>query len=159
MNLYTSCVHASMLFCMEDDIAAFPQYVRRQLDRLDWTVADLARAAELPESTVGRWVRGKTVPGIDSARQLAEALRRPLLEVLVAAGLITAEEAKQRTVARHDPADLTNEQIAAEVARRLDAASSSGRSTRKREPVDVTKDPNRFTSPHGRRRGGETRRA
>lgn len=59
---------------------------------------DLAAKAGVDATVLGRWYRREVQPDIRNLRKFALAVRRPLLEVLVAAGHITPEEAGQQTV-------------------------------------------------------------
>lgn len=123
---------------------SFPDYLQRHMDRAGWNRAELSRASSVDASLIGRWLRGEVVPAVDGARKVAEAIRRPLLEVLVAAGLITAAEAKQRTAAQADPGDLSNDELLAEIGRRM----ADAKPTRS----DVDAHPERYT-PVGSRTG------
>lgn len=133
---------------------SFPDYLQTQLDRHSWTRADLARASGIDASLIGRWIRGEVVPGVPAARAIADAVGRPMLEVLVAAGLLTPEEAKQRTTAPPSPAELTDEQLIGEVARRLQEGRG-GRGTPKLTAEEVAAHPERYT-PVGRRKRTDT---
>lgn len=128
-------MHARTLCYME----SFPDYLQMQLDRKQWTRADLSRASGLDQSLLGRWSRGDVAPAVDSARTFAATIGRPLLEVLVAAGLLTAAEAKQRADVPPDPAVLTDDQLLAEIRRRM--ASRDGQQLT-REQMDA--DPERY---------------
>jgi transcriptional regulator with XRE-family HTH domain len=106
----------------------FPAYLRHQLDARDWNQADLARHAEVHPTLVSRWLKGAVEPGIDNCRAIAGALCRPVLEVLVAAGILIEEEARQPLDAKDAPARrggpldvsvLTDDQLVAEVRRRM----------------------------------------
>lgn len=100
------------------DEQTFAAYLRGQLDRHQWSAADLNRQSGLSQSLISRWLRGETAPGVDNARILASAFRRPLLEVLVAAGILTDKEARQKvTTARADA--LSDDELVAEVRRRM----------------------------------------
>lgn len=55
--------------------------------------SDLGRATGVPDSVISRWRTSGTTPSIAQLRRLCPALQVSLLELLVAAGHITAEEA------------------------------------------------------------------
>jgi transcriptional regulator with XRE-family HTH domain len=93
--------------------------VADQLAARDWSVTDLANSSGLNRSGIQRWKAGTLRPDVDNARRLAEAFGRPLLEVLVAADILTEEEAKLQA-SIPDPASLSNQQLLLEVGRRLD---------------------------------------
>jgi transcriptional regulator with XRE-family HTH domain len=60
------------------------------------TSSDLARAAQVPDSVISRWRSGTTTPSLAQLRRLQTPLQAPLVELLVAARLITADEARLR---------------------------------------------------------------
>ena len=55
--------------------------------------SDLARAAGVPDSVISRWRTSGTTPSIGQLRRLQSALQVSLVELLVAAGHLTADEA------------------------------------------------------------------
>lgn len=61
--------------------------------------SDLARASGVPDSAISRWRTSGTMPSLGQLRRLVEPLQAPLLELLVAAGHLTAEEAQLREIA------------------------------------------------------------
>ncbi|WP_410652075.1 helix-turn-helix domain-containing protein [Amycolatopsis sp. cmx-4-54] len=105
----------------------FPVYLQGLLDERGWKKADLARASGIAESRLSRWMTGGA-PSVDNARAVAEAFGRSLLEVLVAAGIITPEESRAKTV-HLDVTKLTNRELVAEMERRLEAAAGRPSST------------------------------
>jgi transcriptional regulator with XRE-family HTH domain len=56
--------------------------------------SDLARATGVPDSVISRWRTSGTTPSIGQLRRLQSALQVSLVELLVAAGHLTAEEAR-----------------------------------------------------------------
>lgn len=60
------------------------------------TAADLSRASGIDQTQISRWLRGLGQPSLDNLRKLAPALRRPMLELVVASGHLTREEARLR---------------------------------------------------------------
>jgi hypothetical protein len=80
---------------------------------------------------IQRWKSGALRPDIDNARRLADALGRPLLEVLVAAEIVTEDEVHLCTN-EADPSTLTNEQLLVEIGRRM---SGGGRGELTREEM------------------------
>lgn len=130
------------------DEGGFADYLRAHLDRHGWNAAQLARASGISASVIGRWLSRDTVPSLDNARAIAVGIKRPLLEVLVAAGLLTAEEARQKTTAPIDPTTLSDDELLREVRRRMTTAP---RATVSRE--DIEAHPRRYTTAgSGRRR-------
>ena len=55
--------------------------------------SDLARATGVPDSVISRWRTTGTTPSIGQLRRLQSALQVSLVELLVAAGHLTADEA------------------------------------------------------------------
>jgi transcriptional regulator with XRE-family HTH domain len=60
------------------------------------TQAELARRSGLAESMVSRWLRGLNQPDVPNLRRVRPALGVPMLELIVAAGYLTLEEAELR---------------------------------------------------------------
>jgi transcriptional regulator with XRE-family HTH domain len=56
--------------------------------------SDLARATGVPDSVISRWRTSGTQPSIGQLRRLQSALQVSLVELLVAAGHLSAEEAR-----------------------------------------------------------------
>ena len=57
------------------------------------TNRDLARASGVPESVISRWRNQGVTPSVEQLRRLREPLEITILELLVAAGYLTAAEA------------------------------------------------------------------
>lgn len=55
--------------------------------------SDLARATGVPDSVISRWRTTGTTPSIGQLRRLQSALQMSVVELLVAAGHLTADEA------------------------------------------------------------------
>ncbi|MEU4739371.1 helix-turn-helix transcriptional regulator [Actinosynnema sp. NPDC023658] len=92
-------------------------FVQRQLDDRAMSTADLSERTGLDRSRFTEWRRGKGA-SLDTARLVARAFDMSPLEVMVRAQLITAQEADLRDAAP-DPAALTDQQLLAELGRRL----------------------------------------
>jgi transcriptional regulator with XRE-family HTH domain len=58
------------------------------------TQAELARRSGLAESMVSRWLRGLNQPDVPNLRRVGPVLGVPMLELLVAAGHVTQDEAR-----------------------------------------------------------------
>jgi transcriptional regulator with XRE-family HTH domain len=56
--------------------------------------AELARRSGLAESMVSRWLRGLNQPDVPNLRRVRPVLGVPMLELIVAAGYLTLEEAE-----------------------------------------------------------------
>ncbi|MGM1061743.1 helix-turn-helix transcriptional regulator [Saccharothrix sp. Mg75] len=92
-------------------------YVETNLRNRGLTTGDLARRTGVDRSRISEWKRGKGV-SIETARSVARLFEASPLEAWVAAELITAEEARLHRT-RPNPADLTDQELIAELARRL----------------------------------------
>lgn len=60
------------------------------------TQAELARRSGLAESMVSRWLRGLNQPDVPNLRRVGPVLGVPMLELIVAAGYLSLEEAELR---------------------------------------------------------------
>lgn len=105
------------------------------------TIAD---AAGVTPPQVSRWKTGKNRPDADKLARFARKYQRPPVEALVAAGYLTVEEAAE-VIEIHRGADaLTDEELLAEVQRRmkgmrnaLEAAAATGTSIETRRPEEA----------------------
>jgi transcriptional regulator with XRE-family HTH domain len=77
------------------DDGSWGTYLRRAMDyaRIP-NAAELHRRSGISESQISRWLRDQGAPDIETLRKVAKTLRRPVLEVVVAAGHLTSEEAR-----------------------------------------------------------------
>lgn len=97
-------------------------YVQRIADGA--TNAEIAKRIGVTAPSVGRWSTGGPDPL--KAAAFARAYHRPVLEAFVAAGFLTAGEAKQRPTGRASLSELGDDELVAEVARRLGLAREGG---------------------------------
>ncbi|GLZ34835.1 hypothetical protein Lesp02_70220 [Lentzea sp. NBRC 105346] len=103
---------------MDQDRGTFGPYLKGHMDRKGWNITQLGLEAGVSQAIISRWISGQTTPSVENLRPVAHAIGRPLLEVVVAAGILTPEEAKAKVV--HSPAGtLSDEQLLAEVERRI----------------------------------------
>lgn len=84
----------------------------------------LAAAAGVDGSTVSRWKNG-FAPKPENVAAFARAYNRPVLEAFVAAGFLTAEEAKMRPAGKPQVSDLDSRELLAEVERRMGLAQEA----------------------------------
>jgi transcriptional regulator with XRE-family HTH domain len=77
------------------DNTRWANYLRHHLARLEWTNADLADAAGLDRSLVGRWINGEAQPTVTSVRKVCKAIRRDIREGLEESGLLTRAELRR----------------------------------------------------------------
>lgn len=72
---------------------AWSVWLAERMDRLGFrTNSDLARAAAVPDSVISRWRTTATMPSIAQLRHLVEPLQASMMELLVNAGHVTADE-------------------------------------------------------------------
>jgi transcriptional regulator with XRE-family HTH domain len=121
----------------------FGDYLRAELDKRDWNATQLATQAGVSQAIVSRWIRNETVPTIDNLRPLAASLNTTLLDLLVAAGILTPDEAGAELVlAQVDR--LSDDELLAEVGRRMKGArpapKAADREARPKRVVAVTMD-------------------
>jgi transcriptional regulator with XRE-family HTH domain len=73
---------------------SWADWLGERMDALGFdTNSDLARATGVPDSVISRWRTSGTTPSIGQLRRLQSALQVSLVELLVAAGHLTADEA------------------------------------------------------------------
>jgi len=68
--------------------------------------------------SIGRWSKG-ALPDPSTAAAFAREYGRPVLEAFVAAGFLTAEEAKQRPSQRHSITAYDDDELVKDISRRL----------------------------------------
>lgn len=86
------------------------------MERSGLSTSDLVRAVGVHRSRLTDWRRGRSV-SLETARALAHLFEVPILEVLVAAGLLTQDEADARPL--RDATSISDEVLVAELHRRL----------------------------------------
>lgn len=86
------------------------------------TNVELGRIAGVSHTSVGRWSR--SAPSPEHVTTLARHYARPVVEAMVAAGYLTAEDAHAREV-RVPLSEYPHHQLLRELERRLDEARSS----------------------------------
>lgn len=100
-----------------DPTASWADWLAARMAATGFTAnSDLARATGVPDSVISRWRTSGTIPSIGQLRRLCPALQVSLLELLVAAGHLTKDEAGVTTFSqpvrvprttldaiRHDP--------------------------------------------------------
>lgn len=120
----------------EGPATAIVRHIRKSSER-DWatylesairssglTQAELARRSGLAESMVSRWLRGLNQPDVPNLRRVRPVLGVTMLELLVAAGHLTLEEAQLRD-APEPPAPvrigISTDGLTAEQVRQVEA--------------------------------------
>lgn len=80
---------------------------------------DIALAAGVEQGTVSRWMKQGIPPRPENVVTFAKAYKRPVLEAFVAAGFISADDAKVRPTASPSLDSLSSEDLIQELSRRL----------------------------------------
>lgn len=84
---------------------SWPDWLGSRMALLGYrTSSDLARTASIPDSVISRWRSGATSPSLAQLRRLRTPLQASLLELLVAARLLTSDEAQLHEPSRPAPA-------------------------------------------------------
>lgn len=88
---------------------SWAEYVKRHAgDDINRVVAD---KSGVTEPTVSRWKNGGQGINAAAAAAFARAYGRPVLEAFIAAGFLTADEAKVRPAAAPDYSQLSNDEL------------------------------------------------
>ncbi len=75
--------------------SGWPQWLSERMRLLGFrTSSELARSAGTPVSVISRWRSGNTCPSLTQLRRLQAPLQATMLELLVAAEILSAEEAQ-----------------------------------------------------------------
>lgn len=102
---------------------------RSSLDYMPWwkyveqvargdTQARIGARIGVTGPSIGRWSKG-ALPDPSTAAAFAREYGRPVLEAFVAAGFLTAEEAKQRPSQRHSITAYDDDELVKDISRRL----------------------------------------
>ncbi|MDQ0377911.1 helix-turn-helix domain-containing protein [Amycolatopsis thermophila] len=126
---------------MEQGLPTWSSYVQTLLDERGWSGVDFEKHSGISRTRLVDWRKG-SVPSPDIVRKVAETAGKPVIQAYVAAGYLTAEEAHQRAAAPIDLSRLTDDQLLAEIRRRM-AAADTGRTLSRAEVED---EPGRFTT-------------
>ena len=95
----------------------WPEYLRRVAGAQ--TKAQIAEQIGIGRLSVCNWLHGKTRPKAETVIMVARVFRRSPIEALLAASYLDAGELDQPIEIRVSPSELTAEDLAAEVRRRL----------------------------------------
>lgn len=74
-------------------MSKWSDFLRANMERKGWDGAQLARAANVTPSAISRWLSGGTRPTFDKVRSISDAFDVPIITALLAAEIITPEEA------------------------------------------------------------------
>jgi transcriptional regulator with XRE-family HTH domain len=80
---------------------------------------EIAKATGINQSSVYRWLKEEATPTTAHAARFAQTYGRNVLEAFVAAGFLTAEEAGMPPAPEVDLTEVSAEELAREVTRRL----------------------------------------
>ncbi|NUT99683.1 MAG: helix-turn-helix transcriptional regulator [Saccharothrix sp.] len=97
-------------------VSPFWKYLEGRMEAAGLSTSDLVRAVGVHRSRLTDWRRGRSV-SVETARALAGLFGVSLLEVLVAAGVINAEEAEARPL--QEVAAVNDDLLVVELRRRL----------------------------------------
>ncbi|WP_254922977.1 helix-turn-helix domain-containing protein [Rhodococcus sp. OK302] len=111
-------------------MSGFSEWVKNQLElRQHGDIQDAARALKIRPSELGRWLASKRPPTQDTMRTASRIFDVPILEILIAAEYLTAEEARLdlRTVPTSTPRakGLSTPKLRNELSRRMDLQPGS----------------------------------
>lgn len=95
----------------------WPEYLRRIT--AGQTQEQIAHKLGIGRLSVCNWLHGKTRPKAESAIAVAHAYQRSPIEALLAASYLHPDQLHQNIDIRTSPRDLSAEDIATEVHRRL----------------------------------------
>jgi transcriptional regulator with XRE-family HTH domain len=126
------------------------------------TQAELARRSGLAESMVSRWLRGLNQPDVPNLRRVRPVLGVPMLELIVAAGYLTLEEAELQD-APEPPAPvrvgLSTDGLTGDQVRQLEGFATFLRAQNgpraSEEPVEESAEPLRYAAYGGAKLTGE----
>ena len=106
--------------------------------------AELARRTGLAESMVSRWLRGLNQPDVPNLRRVGPVLGVPMLELIVAAGYLSLEEAELRDAPR-PPAPvrvgISTEGLTADQIRQLEGYATFLRAQNGLPPAEPATEP------------------
>lgn len=73
----------------------FGEWLQNEINKRNWSQADLSRATGLTTSAISRLLTGERGPGPEAARAIAHALNLPEIYVFQVAGLITEKQIEE----------------------------------------------------------------
>lgn len=100
-------------------------------------ITELIHGTRITHSSMSRYLSGERKLPIAAVVAMSDKYNLSLLDSMVAAGFIT-ETQLEKELRRRNIAELTDQELAAEVLRRLEAAASSQLATEMDEPVSLS---------------------
>lgn len=110
--------HAHKVDFVPDSKNPTPWWIFVQQTSGDAKQQDIANKVGIDQSHISRWKQGYP-PGVPFVVKFAEAYGRSVLEALVAAEIITAEQAQLHEVRVVDPDQMTDEELLEAVQKRM----------------------------------------
>lgn len=77
---------------MRKPVISLPAYLTEAMAAAGLSQSELARRAGVNESPISRWLKGSNTPSIEQLRLIAPVLGVPLIDLVVSAGHLTADE-------------------------------------------------------------------
>lgn len=75
----------------------FSSWLLQEMNKKDWTQADLARASGLTTAAISRYMTGR-IPEEESAKKIARAFKIPPEQVFRAAGILPPVKEKEQLI-------------------------------------------------------------
>lgn len=100
-------------------------FLRDALDERGWHQAELSRRSGVDDALISKWLSGQVRPGLAKIRSVCVALGVPPVQGMIASGDLQSEDVGATVVIRPrttGPSDLTDKELLAELARRLNTA-------------------------------------
>ncbi|ANQ72360.1 helix-turn-helix transcriptional regulator [Rhodococcus qingshengii] len=100
-------------------MSGFSAWVENQLElRSFGDIQEAARALKIRPSELSRWLSAKRPPTQDTMRTACQVFDAPIMEVLVAAGYLTSEEAEPGMTPPSIVATISTQSLVDELTRR-----------------------------------------
>lgn len=103
----------------------------------------IAEAAQVSEPQVSRWKSGKNRPDAEALVRFARHYKRPPVEAIVAAGYLAVSDITSAIEVVRPLSDLTDDELLAEVLRRMKGATDADRTDRTDPPTKAARTPNK----------------
>src|SRR5690606_35599539 len=110
---------------MDDERPTFADFIDEQLKRKGWSIRQCAAETGLSESLLHRWRTNNYTPNIANARTFAHGVGVGVLDVLIASGQISPEEAHSSAAGRTERSldGWSSVELLQEVINRLNRAT------------------------------------
>lgn len=101
------------------------------------SISDLIEGTNIAHSTMSRYLSGERKIPIQAVAAMSQKYDLPLLDNMVAAGFITEHQAR-RERRRYNLTEMSDQDLAAEFLRRMEAATSSQLAQQMDEPLRLS---------------------